>query len=673
MVSDIKKEDNKKTNIQNEIKRNNNSKKINTQKEKTINTKTTGNIKTNENIKPSFKKNENNLKRTNNTNTTGKPLNLSANKRQETFKTNKTEKNKVEHEQKKAIAPMAKLQIRNNRPRRNTNLPSIKIMFLGGLNEIGKNITLFECGDDMFILDCGLAFPDLEMLGVDLVIPDFSYVEKNIDRIKGLVLTHGHEDHIGSIPYLLKSVNIPIYGTSLALGLVGGKLKEHNLLNKAKLNTIKPGQTIKLGCMEIEFIHVNHSIPDAVGVAIHSPAGTIVHTGDFKIDFTPTQGGMIDLGKFAELGNKGVLALMADSTNADRPGYTMTEKNLNNSFDKLFRQAENKRIIIASFASNIGRIQQIINCATKYGRKVAFSGRSMINYIAIAGELGYLDVPAGAIIDIDLINRFPKEQIVLLTTGSQGEPMSALSRMATADHRKVEVGPEDFIIISASPIPGNEKTVGSVINDLMKRGCTVVYESMYEVHVSGHACAEELKLIHGIVKPQYFIPVHGEQKHLRRHADIAKEMGLKDSDIFIGDVGDAIELNKNYMKHLGKVPAGRVLVDGLGIGDVGSIVLRDRKHLAQDGLIVVVCTIDFTNGFVVSGPDIVSRGFVYVREAEPLMEKARTKITEVLEDCNSKEIREWGVIKTKIKETLSKFFYEKTKRSPMILPIIMEV
>ncbi|MDQ5983225.1 MAG: Ribonuclease J1 [Eubacteriales bacterium SKADARSKE-1] len=680
MTTETKKEEKNEKDVPNLIKRYDRTRAVNKQTNQLASSKPENIVKHNErntvnninNKNRNFAKADNSFKKINN-NTTGKPLATPNNKNQKIFKNNQTNQKKGELEPKKVKEPMAKAQHINNRIRKNDKFPSIKIMFLGGLNEIGKNLTLFECGSDMFILDCGLAFPDVEMLGVDLVIPDFSYIEKNIDKIKGLVLTHGHEDHIGSIPYLLRNVNIPIYGTSLTIGLVGGKLKEHNLFNKAKLNVVKSGQSIKLGCMQIEFIHVNHSIPDAVGVAIHSPAGTIVHTGDFKIDFTPTQGGMIDLGKFAELGNKGVLALMADSTNADRPGYTMTEKKLNASFDNLFRQAENKRIIVASFASNIGRIQQIINCATKYGRKVAFSGRSMVNYIAIAGELGYLDVPSGVIIDIDLINRFPKEQIVLLTTGSQGEPMSALSRMATADHRKVEVGPEDFIIISANPIPGNEKMVGSVINDLMKRGCTVVYESMYEVHVSGHACSEELKLIQGLVKPQYFIPVHGEQKHLRRHADLAKEMGLKDSEIFIGDIGDTIELNKDHMKYIGKVPAGRVLVDGLGIGDVGSIVLRDRKHLAQDGLIVVVCTIDFTNGFVVSGPDIVSRGFVYVREAEPLMEAAKTKTAEVLEDCNNKGIHEWGVIKTKIKDTLSKFFYEKTKRSPMILPIIMEV
>ena len=574
-----------------------------------------------------------------------------------------------------SLAPQGKpvAEKKNRYSRRKTTKPSIRVAFLGGLNEIGKNITLFECEGDMFILDCGMTFPDGEMLGIDLVIPDFSYVEKNMDKIKGLVITHGHEDHIGAIPYLLKKFNVPIYGTPLTIGLITSKLKEHNLHNKAKLNVVKPGQSIKLGCMDVEMIRVNHSIPDAVGVAIHSPAGTLVHTGDFKIDCTPVQGEMIDLGRFAQLGSEGVLALFADSTNAERSGYTITEQKVVASFERLFKQAENNRIIIASFASNIGRIQQIIHCAAKYDRKVAFSGRSMINYMTIAGELGYLDIPDGVIIDIDVLNKYPKEKTVLLTTGSQGEPMSALSRMAYSDHRKVEVGPDDFIIISANPIPGNEKMVGAVVNELLKKGCTVVYESMYEVHVSGHACQEELKLIQGVTKPKYFIPVHGEQKHLRRHAKLAKAMGLKDSDIFIGDIGDVIEINQDYMKHIGKVQAGRILVDGLGIGDVGNIVLRDRKHLAEDGLIVVVCTMDFANGQIVSGPDIVSRGFVYVREAEPLMGEAKAKIVRVLNDFNAEGVREWGLMKNKIRDDLSKFFYERTKRSPMILPIIMEI
>lgn len=559
------------------------------------------------------------------------------------------------------------------RNQRSAPTPSVKITFLGGLNEIGKNITLVECNNDMFILDCGMAFPDGEMLGVDLVLPDFSYIERNQDKIRGIVFTHGHEDHIGAIPYLLKKVNFPIYGTPLTLGLISSKLKEHNLQNQAQLHTVLPGQSVELGCMSVEFIHVNHSIPDAVALAIHTPAGTVVHTGDFKIDCTPTQGGMIDLARFAELGKEGVLALLAESTNAERSGYTMTEQKVGNTFDILFRQAENNRIIIATFASNIGRIQQIINCAAKYGRKVAFSGRSMVNYMTIATELGYVEVPDGVIIDIDTLGRYPKDKIVLITTGSQGEPMSALSRMAYSDHRKVEVGPEDFIIISANPIPGNEKMVGSVINELMKHGCHVVYESMYEVHVSGHACQEELKIIHGLTKPHYFIPVHGEQKHLRAHAKLAESMGMEPSRIFIGDVGNVIELNEDYMKQLASVPAGRVLVDGLGVGDVGSIVLRDRKHLGQDGLIVVVVTIQRDSGCVVAGPDIVSRGFVYVREAETLMDDARDTVMFALERCEDEDIREWGVIKTRIKDELSKMLYDKTRRSPMILPIIMEV
>ncbi|HEX2986344.1 MAG TPA: ribonuclease J [Caproiciproducens sp.] len=572
--------------------------------------------------------------------------------------------------------PAGKKPGRRQSGKRNQNVeqkPSIKIYFLGGLNEIGKNMTVFECGEDMFILDCGMAFPDGDMLGVDLVLPDITFVERNIDKIRGLVLTHGHEDHIGAIPYLIKKMNVPIYGTRLTLGLVGVKLKEHGLVNKVKMNVVNPGEHIKLGCMDLEFIHVNHSIPDAVSVAIHSPAGTVVHTGDFKIDCTPTQGGMIDLGRFAELGQEGVLALLADSTNAERPGYTMTESKVSESFERLFQRAEHSRIIIATFASNISRVQQIINCAVKFGRKVALSGRSMVNVMGIGVEMGYLNVPDGVLIDLDLINRYPKEKVVLVTTGSQGEPMSALTRMAFADHRKVEVGPGDFIIISARPIPGNEKTVGTVIDELLKRGCEVVYESMYEVHVSGHACQEELKLMQAVTKPKYFIPVHGEQKHLRKNAGLAYAMGKDASNVYIGDIGDVVELNQNYMKKLSSVPAGRVLVDGLGVGDVGSIVLRDRKHLSEDGLIVVVCTISAGDGHVIAGPDVVSRGFVYVRESEPLIDEARELVASVLDNCIENNIHDWGTLKTRIKDELSRMLYDRTKRSPMILPIIMEV
>lgn len=551
--------------------------------------------------------------------------------------------------------------------------PEIKIAFLGGLNEIGKNITLFECCGDMFLLDCGMAFPDVEMLGVDLVLPDFTYVKENIDKIKGIVITHGHEDHIGGLPYLLKDCNIPVYGTALTMGLVGNKLKEHNLVSSAQLNVVNAGDMIKLGCMNIEFIRVNHSIPDSVGVAIHSPAGTLVHTGDFKIDCTPASGEMIDLTRFAELGKEGVLALMADSTNAERPGYTMTEAKVQESFEKLFIRAKNQRIIIATFASNVSRIQQIINCAYATNRKVAFSGRSMLNYMQVASELGYIDVPAGVIIDIDLLNQYPPEQLVLVTTGSQGEPMSALSRMAYSDHRKVSVGKGDFIIISAKPIPGNEKLVGNVIDELLKLGCDVVYESMYEVHVSGHACQEELKILHSLVKPEFFIPVHGEQKHLRKHADLAMSLGMSSDNIFIGDIGNVVELKNHTMKQLPSVPSGKVFVDGLGVGDVGSIVLRDRKHLGQDGLIVIVASLDIVDGYVVSGPDIVSRGFVYVRESEELLHEVRKIATEILDDFANRNVHEWNVIKNKIKDDVSKHIFSKTRRSPMILPIIMEV
>ena len=551
--------------------------------------------------------------------------------------------------------------------------PSIKATFLGGLNEIGKNITVFECQEDMFVLDCGMAFPDDDLLGVDLVIPNFKFIEENKDKIKGIVLTHGHEDHIGALPYLLQKVNLPIYGAPLTLGLVGNKLKEHNLFNKAKLNVVYPGSSVRLGCMTVEFIHVNHSIPDSVAIAIHSPAGTVVHTGDFKIDCTPTQGGMIDLARFAELGKNGVLALFSESTNAERQGYTMTEQKVSESFEMLFKRAENSRIIIATFASNISRIQQIINCAAKYGRKVAFSGRSMINYITVASELGYLDMPENVIIDIDFLHEYTYDQIVLVTTGSQGEPMSALSRMAYSDHRKVEVGAGDFIIISANPIPGNEKTVGNVVNELLKRGCEVVYESMYEVHVSGHACQEELKIIHGLTKPKYFIPVHGEQKHLRKHASLALAMGMDSSNIFIENIGDVLEINKAYVKQLEPVEAGPVFVDGLGVGDVGSIVLRDRKHLGQDGLIIVVTAIDEYDGHVISGPDIVSRGFVYVRESESLMEEIRNIAASILDDCSNRGIREWGYIKNKIRDEVSDLLFSKMKRSPMVLPVILSI
>lgn len=549
----------------------------------------------------------------------------------------------------------------------------VRIIPLGGLNEIGKNMTAIECANDMFIIDCGLAFPDSEMLGVDIVIPDFAYVEKNIDKLRGIVLTHGHEDHIGGLPYFLKKMNVPLYGTALTLGLVEGKLREHGLLNTAKLNVVKPRQTVKLGCMAVEFLRVNHSIPDAVGMAIHTPAGVIIHTGDFKVDYTPIDGGIIDLARFAELGNRGVLALMSDSTNAERPGFTKTERKVGESFAKLFTQAEGKRIIIATFSSNIHRVQQIIDLAVKHGRKVAVFGRSMVNVISKAMELGYLKVPDGIIIDVDVMNRYPNENIVLITTGSQGEPMSALSRMAMNDHKKVTITPHDFIIISATPIPGNEKLVTRVVNELMKSGADVYAEAIYEVHVSGHACQEELKLILSLTKPKFFIPVHGEYKHLKRHAELAESIGIPHENIIIGEIGNVIETDGVEMKITSQVQAGKVLVDGLGVGDVGSIVLRDRKHLAQDGLIIAVATIESVSGTILAGPDIVSRGFVYVRESEELLDEARKILTETLQDCLDHNTREWTTIKNRMKDDLSDFIYMKTKRSPMILPIIQEV
>ena len=517
--------------------------------------------------------------------------------------------------------------------------PPVKISFLGGLNEIGKNITLIECEGDIVIVDCGMAFPDGDMLGVDLVIPDFSYIEQNVDKVRGIVLTHGHEDHIGGLPFLL----------------------------------VNAGSTIKLGCMDIKFIHVNHSIPDSVAFAIKTPGGTIVHTGDFKIDCTPISGDTIDLSSFAQVGDEGVLALLAESTNANRPGYTRTERMVSESLDNLFKKAEQYRIIIATFASNVNRVQQIIDCAEKHGRKVAFSGRSMVNYMDVASKLGYLHVPDNILIDIDMLRKYPPEQIVLVTTGSQGEPMSALSRMAYSDHRKVMVGEGDFIIISANPIPGNEKTVGNVVDELLKRGCKVIYESMYDVHVSGHACQEELKLMHRLVRPKYFIPVHGEHKHLRKHAELAEFLGMERKNIFIGDIGKTVELCDDYMKEAASVPAGKVFVDGLGVGDVGSIVLRDRKHLGQDGLIIIVASLDVYDGHVISGPDIVSRGFVYVRESETLLDEVRRLALGILEDCAEENIHEWGVIKNRLREEISKLISQRTRRSPMILPILQEV
>ena len=548
----------------------------------------------------------------------------------------------------------------------------LKIIPLGGLDEIGKNMTAFEYGNDMLIVDCGMAFPDEELLGIDVVIPDFSYVIKNCDRIKGVVLTHGHEDHIGALPYLLKEINVPVYGTNLTLGLVQNKLKEHNLLSGSKLNIVHPGDTLKLGSFGVEFIRSNHSIADAVALAIHTPLGVVIHTGDFKIDSTPIDGDMIDLTRLGELGKRGVLALMSDSTNAERSGMTMSERLVGHTFETVFKTAT-KRIIVATFASNVHRIQQIINAAHENNRKVAVSGRSMLNLIEVASTLGYLKLYNDILIDIDSIKKYQPNQLVIITTGSQGEPMSALYRMAYNDHRKVDITPGDLVIVSASPIPGNEKLVSNVINELCKKGAEVIHEREANVHVSGHACQEELKMILALTKPRYFIPVHGEYKHLMKHSELAQLMGISTKNIFILENGKVLEITNTGTKASETVPSGRVFVDGLGVGDVGNIVLRDRKHLAEDGLIVIVVSIDAENGFVVAGPDIISRGFVYVRESETLMDEVRSIAKSCLENCEKNHIRDWNSIKTNIKSKVSERLYAETKRKPMILPVIMEV
>ncbi len=549
----------------------------------------------------------------------------------------------------------------------------LKIIPLGGLNEIGKNLTVFEYGNDILVLDCGMAFPDDDMPGIDMVIPDISYLEKKKDKIRGIVLTHGHEDHIGAIPYFLKKINVPIYGTRLTLGLVECKLKEHHLLSKTKLMRVKAGDTIKLGAFRAEFIHTNHSIADACAIAIHTPVGVIVHSGDFKIDPTPIEGNTIDLARFGELGKKGVLALLSDSTNVERPGYTLSESTVGDTFDELFRSNTDRRILVATFASNVHRIQQIINAAYRYGRKVAFSGRSMENVAEVAMNLGYMTMPDGVLVSIDDINKYRPRELCIITTGSQGEPMSALSRMAFSDHRKVEIVRGDLVIVSASPIPGNEKPISNVINELFKKGADVVYKSLEHIHVSGHACQEELKVLLSLVKPKYFIPVHGEYRHLKLHAALAERMGMNPKNILISDIGKVIELGPHSIRQAANVPAGVTLIDGLGVGDVGNIVLRDRKHLAEDGIIVVVVTISKKNGAVLAGPDVLSRGFVYVRESEDLMEEAKFVAAQALEKCASKKATDWGSMKNSLKSSLSDFLYTKTKRKPMIMPIIMEV
>ncbi len=546
----------------------------------------------------------------------------------------------------------------------------LKIIPLGGLNEIGKNMTVFEYNDTIVVLDCGLAFPDEDTPGIDLVIPDTSYLEKNADKIKAVVLTHGHEDHIGALPYFLKDFNVPVYGTLLTLGIVENKLKEHNI--RAKLNVVKAGDTIKLGAIEAEFIHTNHSIADAVAIAFHTPVGTVVHTGDFKIDSTPISGEMIDLTRFGELGKQGVLALMADSTNVERDGFAMSESTVGISFRDIFKDCT-KRIIVATFASNIHRVQQIIDAAAQHRRKVAISGRSMVNIIGVAEDLGYIKIPDNVLIDIEEIGRYPQSKVVIITTGSQGEAMSGLTRMAFSDHKKVEITKSDLVVISANPIPGNEKFISRVIDELFKKGAEVIYESMADIHVSGHACREELKIIMALTKPKFFIPVHGEYRHLKLHGELALSMGVPAKNVMIMDIGNVLEIGRDSAKITASVQSGRVLVDGLGVGDVGNIVLRDRKHLAKDGLIVVVMTFSADSGLLMAGPDIISRGFVYVREAEGLMDDMREVVLNAIDNCEIRNLHDWNTLKTSVKNRLSQFIYERTKRSPMLLPVIVEV
>ena len=546
----------------------------------------------------------------------------------------------------------------------------VKIIPLGGLEQIGMNITAFEFEDSIIIVDCGLSFPDDEMLGIDLVIPDVTYLKENIHKVKGFVITHGHEDHIGGLPYILKEVNAPIYATKLTMGIIENKLKEHNLTKSTKRKVIKYGQSINLGCFRIEFIRTNHSIADAAALAIYTPAGIIVHTGDFKVDYTPVYGQTIDLQRFGEIGKKGVLALLCDSTNVERPGYTMSESTVGKTFDNIFAENRKNRIIVATFASNVDRVQQIVNSAHKYGRKVVVEGRSMVNIVSTAIELGYISVPDNIMIDIEQMKNYTDDQIVLITTGSQGEPMAALSRMASSIHKKVTIKPGDTIIFSSSPIPGNEKAVSRIINDLSMKGAKVIYQ---DTHVSGHACQEEIKLIYTLVKPKYAVPVHGEYRHLKRHAELAESLGIHKDNIFLISSGDVLELSEEKGEVTGKVPCGAILVDGLGVGDVGNIVLRDRQHLSENGLIIIVVTLEKYSNQVLSGPDIVSRGFVYVRESENLMDEAKECVNNALQHCLDRGVNDWGKIKNEVKDSLSDYIWKKTKRNPMILPIIMEV
>ena len=546
----------------------------------------------------------------------------------------------------------------------------LKIIPLGGLEQIGMNITAFEYEDSIIVVDCGLSFPEDDMLGIDLVIPDVTYLKENLDRVKGFFITHGHEDHIGAIPYVLRDVNVPIYATKLTMGIIEHKLREHNMLTKVKRKVVKYGQHINLGCFRVEFIKTNHSIQDAAALAIYSPAGIVVHTGDFKVDYTPVFGDAIDLQRFGEIGKKGVLALMCDSTNAERPGFTMSEKSVGATFDEIFSEHKNTRINIATFASNVDRVQQIINSAEKFGRKVGVEGRSMVNIISTASELGYLKIPDNTLVETDQLKNYPDEKTVLITTGSQGESMAALSRMANGTHKKITIKPKDTIIFSSNPIPGNEKAVSHVINELFQKGADVIFQ---DVHVSGHACQEEIKLIYSLVKPKYSIPVHGEYKHLMAQAKVVEDLGMDKDNIFILSSGDVLELDEEGAEVTGRVQTGDVMVDGLGVGDVGNIVLRDRQHLAEDGIIIVVMTLENGSGRVLAGPDIVSRGFVYVRGSESLMDEAKAVLDETMDYCMDKNITDWGKIKSEIKDSLGDFVWKETKRRPMIMPIIMEV
>ena len=548
----------------------------------------------------------------------------------------------------------------------------LKVMMLGGLNEIGKNMAVLEWGDDIIVIDCGLAFPDEDMLGIDLVIPDVSYLEKNIDKVRGILLTHGHEDHIGALPYVLRSINVPVYGTRLTLGILENKLAEHRLLDKVKLVTVDAGETVTLGAFAAEFIRVNHSIADACAIAVTTPVGVVMHTGDFKLDVSPIDGGMMDLTRIGEYGREGVMLLMCESTNVERAGYTPSERRVGGQLDNIFMSNTDKRIVIATFSSNVHRVQQIINTSVKFGRKVAVTGRSMLNVVGAAVKLGHMNVPAGVLIDISEIDRYPSEMITIITTGSQGEPMSALYRMAFSDHNMVELTSNDLVILSSHAIPGNEVLVGKIINEMYRRGVNVYHEEA-EVHVSGHACQEEIKLMHALCKPKYLMPIHGEYRHLMQHKELAEFMGMKPEDIFICEIGQVLEFDGETCKKAGNVPSGRVLVDGYGVGDVGNIVLRDRRHLAQDGLIVIVATVEAADQTLISGPDIISRGFVYVRESEELMDEVRSLAMQILEDTLEDGVTEWNQIKANVKDGLSKFLYQKTKRKPMILPVIMNV